>query len=118
MSAEEIWWPPRVAEMLGRRGRASEVRAGNAISFEDLRNSPTALIGYSSTQWKDVTQDSATNADRYLSPVAQGSNSLDSRSQSVVLGIKKKGKARERKRHRLRPYQSLQMLQQGAGIRD
>ena len=47
----------RVAGMLGRMGRASEVRVGNAISFEDLRNSPTVLIGYSSTQWKDVTQD-------------------------------------------------------------
>jgi hypothetical protein len=47
----------RVAGMLGRLGRASEVRVGNAISFQDLRNSPTVLIGYSSTQWKDVTQD-------------------------------------------------------------
>ncbi len=47
----------RVAGMLGRMGRASEVRVGNAISFQDLRNSPTVLIGYSSTHWKDVTQD-------------------------------------------------------------
>lgn len=47
----------RVAGMLGRMGRASEVRVGNAISFQDLRSSPTVLIGYSSTQWKDVTQD-------------------------------------------------------------
>ncbi len=47
----------RVSGMLGRMGRASEVRVGNAISFQDLRNSPTVLIGYSSTQWKDVTQD-------------------------------------------------------------
>jgi hypothetical protein len=47
----------RVAGMLGRMGRATEVRVGNAISFQDLRNSPTVLIGYSSTQWKDVTQD-------------------------------------------------------------
>ncbi len=47
----------RVAGMLGRMGRASEVRVGNAISFQDLRGSPMVLIGYSSTQWKDVTQD-------------------------------------------------------------
>ncbi|MGO9088401.1 MAG: hypothetical protein ACLP6G_24340 [Terriglobales bacterium] len=47
----------RVAGMLGRMGHASEVRVGSAISFQDLRNSPTVLIGYSSTQWKDVTQD-------------------------------------------------------------
>ncbi len=47
----------RVSGMLGRMGHASEVRVGNAISFQDLRNSPTVLIGYSSTQWKDVTQD-------------------------------------------------------------
>ena len=47
----------RVSGMLGRMGRASEVRVGNAISFQDLRSSPTVLIGYSSTQWKDVTQD-------------------------------------------------------------
>ena len=47
----------RVAGMLGRMGQPSEVRVGNAISFQDLRSSPTVLIGYSSTQWKDVTQD-------------------------------------------------------------
>jgi hypothetical protein len=47
----------RVAGMLGRLGRTSEVRVGNAISFQDLRNSPTVLVGYSSTQWKDLTQD-------------------------------------------------------------
>ncbi len=47
----------RVAGMLGRMGHASEVRVGNAISFQDLRNTPTVLIGYSSTQWKDVTED-------------------------------------------------------------
>jgi hypothetical protein len=46
----------RVSGMLGRMGHASEVRVGSAISFQDLRNSPTVLIGYSSTQWKDVTQ--------------------------------------------------------------
>jgi len=47
----------RVAGMLGRMAHASEVRVGNAITFQDLRNTPTVLIGYSSTQWKDVTQD-------------------------------------------------------------
>jgi hypothetical protein len=47
----------RVAGMLGHMGRASEVRVGNAISFQDLRSAPTVLIGYSSTQWKDVTRD-------------------------------------------------------------
>ena len=46
-----------VAGMLGRMGRASEVRVGSAVSFQDMRNSPTVLIGYSSTQWKDVTED-------------------------------------------------------------
>ncbi|MGO9864881.1 MAG: hypothetical protein ACLPLR_14805 [Terriglobales bacterium] len=47
----------RISGILGRMGHASEVRVGHAISFQDLRNSPTVLIGYSSTQWKDVTQD-------------------------------------------------------------
>lgn len=46
----------RVSGVLGRMGHSSEVRVGSAISFEDLRNRPTVLIGYSSTQWKDVTQ--------------------------------------------------------------
>ncbi len=46
----------RVAGILGRMGRASEVRIGHAISFQDMRNLPTVLIGYSSTQWKDVTE--------------------------------------------------------------
>ncbi len=46
----------RVAGLLGRMRHTSDVRVGNSISFQDLRNSPTVLIGYSSTQWKDVTQ--------------------------------------------------------------
>jgi hypothetical protein len=32
------------------------LRMGTAVNFDDLRNTPTVLIGYSSTQWSEVTK--------------------------------------------------------------
>jgi hypothetical protein len=45
----------RVTGMLGRMGRAYNVRIEN--SFQDLSDGPSIMIGYSSTQWAPVTKD-------------------------------------------------------------
>jgi hypothetical protein len=46
----------QVSGMLARMGHPYSVRMGTAVTFDDLRNTPTVLIGYSSTQWADVTK--------------------------------------------------------------
>jgi len=46
----------RMSGMLSRMGRPYTIRIGNAVTFEDLRTAPSVLIGYSSTQWEDVTR--------------------------------------------------------------
>jgi hypothetical protein len=46
-----------ISALLGRNGHSYSVRIGNAVTFEDLHNSPTILIGYSSNQWVKVTKD-------------------------------------------------------------
>jgi hypothetical protein len=33
------------------------VRIGTEVSFSDLRSSPTVLVGYSYTRWKDLSQE-------------------------------------------------------------
>lgn len=45
----------QVSSMLMRMGHPYNVRMGTEVSLDDLRNTPTVLIGYSSTQWADVT---------------------------------------------------------------
>jgi hypothetical protein len=44
----------QISSMLARLDRPFNLRLG--ASLDDLRNTPTVLIGYSSTQWKDVTK--------------------------------------------------------------
>jgi hypothetical protein len=46
----------QVSSMLVRFGHPFDLRMGTDVSLDDLRNIPTVLIGYSSTQWKDVTK--------------------------------------------------------------
>jgi hypothetical protein len=46
----------QVSGMLARMGHPYNVRMGTGVTFDDLRNTPTVLIGYSSTQWADVTK--------------------------------------------------------------
>ncbi len=46
----------QVSSMLVRLGHPFDLRMGTDVSLDDLRNTPTVLIGYSSTQWKDVTK--------------------------------------------------------------
>jgi hypothetical protein len=44
-----------VSSMLMHKDRTYNVRMGTDVSLDDLRNTPTVLIGYSSTQWEGVT---------------------------------------------------------------
>jgi hypothetical protein len=44
-----------LSSMLMRRNHPFNLRMGT-VSLDDLRNTPTVLIGYSSTQWEDVTK--------------------------------------------------------------
>jgi hypothetical protein len=46
----------QISSMLARLDRPFNLRLGTGVSLDDLRNTPTVLIGYSSTQWKDVTK--------------------------------------------------------------
>lgn len=46
----------QVSSMLVRLGHPFNLRMGTGVSLDDLRNTPTVLIGYSSTQWEDVTE--------------------------------------------------------------
>jgi hypothetical protein len=41
----------RLSSLLGRIGKESEVRIGNEYSFEDLRTSPSIIIGAFSNRW-------------------------------------------------------------------
>lgn len=45
----------QISSMLMRLGHPFSLRMGADVSLDDLRNTPTVLIGYSTTQWKDVT---------------------------------------------------------------
>ncbi len=45
-----------MSSMLTRLGHPFNLRMGTGVSLDDLRNTPTVLIGYSSTQWEDVTK--------------------------------------------------------------
>ncbi len=45
----------QISSMLVRLGHPFILRMGADVSLDDLRNTPTVLIGYSTTQWKDVT---------------------------------------------------------------
>jgi hypothetical protein len=46
----------KVSSMLEHLGHPFNLRMSADIRLDDLRNTPTVLIGYSNTQWKDVTK--------------------------------------------------------------
>jgi len=46
----------QVSSMILHMGHPMSLRMGTEVSLDDLRNTPTVLIGYSSTQWADVTK--------------------------------------------------------------
>ena len=46
-----------LAAMLNQMHRQYQVRIGTEVSFSDLRSSPTVLVGYSYTRWKDLSRE-------------------------------------------------------------
>ena len=47
----------RLSAMLTRMQRPYNLRLGNAVSFHDLRSAPAILIGYSYTQWREISSE-------------------------------------------------------------
>ena len=47
----------RIVGLLTRTGHPWQVKIGSDVSFADLRNSPTVLIGYSYTKWKQISRE-------------------------------------------------------------
>lgn len=45
----------QISSMLARLGRPFNLRLGANVSLDDLHNTPTVLIGYSSAQWRGIT---------------------------------------------------------------
>ena len=46
----------RVAEFLDRARHPARVKIGNIVGFDDLRQSPAVLVGFSYNQWKDLNR--------------------------------------------------------------
>src|SRR5262249_46322601 len=47
----------RLSAMLTRMRRPYNVRLGNAVSFHDLKSAPAILVGYSYTQWREISSE-------------------------------------------------------------
>ncbi|HLK50559.1 MAG TPA: hypothetical protein VKT49_20605 [Bryobacteraceae bacterium] len=47
----------KLSAMLAREGRAYRLKVGNDLSFEDLRNGPAILVGYSYTRWREISRE-------------------------------------------------------------
>jgi hypothetical protein len=45
-----------ISSMLVRLGQPFNLRMSTGVSLDDLRDTPAVLIGYSNTQWRDVTR--------------------------------------------------------------
>ena len=59
----------RLSSLLTRLQRPYLVKVGDSVSFEDLRNSPTILVGYSYTHWKEISQSMRYFIDASRTPV-------------------------------------------------
>jgi len=46
-----------ISAMLNGMHRSYRVKIGSDVSFQDLRNGPTVLIGYSSTRWREISKE-------------------------------------------------------------
>ncbi len=47
----------RLGALLSRLNQRWQVKIGNDVSFADLRTSPTVLVGYSYTRWKEISRE-------------------------------------------------------------
>jgi len=45
----------RLTAMFSRMKRPYRLKVGNEVSFSDLRSSPSVLVGYSYTRWKEIS---------------------------------------------------------------
>ena len=46
-----------LSQMLNRMHREYQVKIGTEVSFSDMRTSPTVLVGYSFTRWKEISKE-------------------------------------------------------------
>ncbi len=46
-----------LSHMLNQMKRPYQVKIGTEVSFSDLRSSPTVLVGYSYTRWKEISKE-------------------------------------------------------------
>jgi hypothetical protein len=46
-----------LSQMLNRMKRPYQVKIGTEVSFSDIRSSPTVLVGYSYTRWKEISKE-------------------------------------------------------------
>jgi hypothetical protein len=47
----------RLGSLLSRMNQRWQVKIGSDVSFADLRTSPTVLVGYSYTRWKEISRE-------------------------------------------------------------
>ena len=47
----------KLSAMLARESRPYRLKVGNDVSFEDLRNGPAILVGYSYTRWREISRE-------------------------------------------------------------
>jgi hypothetical protein len=47
----------RLSGMLTKMGRPYRLKVGNEVSFQDLRAGPAVLVGYSYTQWQQISRE-------------------------------------------------------------
>jgi hypothetical protein len=47
----------RLGSLLSRMNQRWQVKIGSDVSFADLRTSPTVLVGYSYTRWKEISSE-------------------------------------------------------------
>jgi hypothetical protein len=59
----------RLAALLTRVRRPFRVRVDDAVSFSDLRTSPTILVGYSYTHWREISSEMRYFIDTSHAPV-------------------------------------------------
>ena len=60
----------RLTAMLARLRRPFRVKVGNEVSFVDLRTGPAILVGYSYTQWKEISSRMRYFVDGHRRPAA------------------------------------------------
>ena len=58
----------RLTSMLTRMHHLFRIKVGNEVSFDDLRNGPSVLVGYSYTSWREISKDVRFSSTRRAAP--------------------------------------------------